>query len=110
MSRPSPSDRILRALAPCRLGASLAAAAGPVLDAGFPERGWWPLAFVGDRAGARRAQRPARRIGRCSSASSSALTFYLPHIEWAALFLGPVPWSALVDARWRSACALGARR
>ena len=35
------------------------------------------------------------------------VTFYFPHIEWAAVFLGPIPWSALsvLMALW---CGLGA--
>ena len=40
------------------------------------------------------------------SGSCSAASFYFVHIEWAAVFLGPVPWSALstLMALW---CGLG---
>ncbi|CAN5136664.1 apolipoprotein N-acyltransferase [soil metagenome] len=83
----------------------VAAGAGPVLDAAFPDRGWWPMAFVaialvlvaarGRRAGA------AFLVGLVFGAA-----FFFPHIEWAAVFLGPIPWSALAGlmALW---CGLG---
>lgn len=70
------------------------AASGPVLDAGFPDKGIWPLTFVGvslvlvsligRRAGS------ALLVGFIAGA-----TFYFTHIQWAALFLGPLPMSAL---------------
>lgn len=75
----------------------LVAAAGPVLDAAHPDRGWWPLAFLGIAA------HLVALIGR--SASSGALVgfvgmgaFYLLHIEWATVFLGPIPMLGLTLA------------
>ena len=72
----------------------VAAASGPVMDAAFPDRGVWPLAFaavamvlvslVGRRAGS------AFLVGFVAG-----LTFYLLHIEWASLFLGLLPMTAL---------------
>ena len=60
----------------------------------FPDKAIWPLAFVGvalvllsligRRAGS------ALLVGFIAGA-----TFYFTHIQWAALFLGPVPMSAL---------------
>ncbi|WP_348787646.1 apolipoprotein N-acyltransferase [Leifsonia sp. NPDC080035] len=83
-----------RAPLPLWLAVLLAAAAGPVLDAAFPDRDWWPLIFAGiamvllalrgRRAGA------AFLVGFVAGES-----FYLVHVAWTALYLGPVPWVAL---------------
>jgi apolipoprotein N-acyltransferase len=64
------------------------------MDAAFPDRGVWPLALpaiamvlvslVGRRAGS------AFLVGFVSG-----LSFYLLHIEWASLFLGLLPMTAL---------------
>jgi len=78
------------------LGAALvvALAAGPVLDAGFPDKGIWPLTFLGiglvlvTLIG--RTVASAALVGFVGGAS-----FYFTHIFWASLFLGPVPMSAL---------------
>lgn len=72
----------------------LAAGAGPVLDAGFPDKGIWPLAFVGAAliilALIGRSIGGALLVGFVGSVS-----FYLVHVSWTALYLGPVPWIAL---------------
>ncbi|MET1042891.1 MAG: apolipoprotein N-acyltransferase [Microbacteriaceae bacterium] len=81
---------------PLRLWLALviAAVAGPVLDAGFPGLGMWPLTFVGIAMVllAIRGQSAPRAllIGFVGGTS-----FYLIHVQWATLFLGPVPWAAL---------------
>ena len=72
----------------------VAAGSGPVMDAAFPDKGVWPLAFVavalvlitlvGRRAGS------AFLVGFVAG-----LAFYLVHIEWASLFLGLLPMTAL---------------
>ncbi|GHD46208.1 apolipoprotein N-acyltransferase [Mycetocola manganoxydans] len=72
----------------------VAAVAGPVLDAGFPDRGIWPLAFVGV------ALILVALIGRSAGGALltgfiAGLSFYLIHVSWTALYLGPVPWVAL---------------
>lgn len=72
----------------------LAAASGPVLDAGFPDRYWWPMTFVGI------AMVLVSLIGRRAGAGFvvglvAGASFYFVHIHWATLFLGLVPWSAL---------------
>jgi apolipoprotein N-acyltransferase len=79
---------------PLWLAVIVAAAAGPVLDAGFPDLGMWPLTFLGI------AMVLVALIGRRASAALlvgfiAGLSFYLVHIQWASLFLGPLPMSAL---------------
>ena len=76
------------------LAVILSLAAGPVLDAGFPDRGWWPLTFAGV------GMMLVALRGRSLLASFhlgflSGLSFFLIHISWATTFLGPVPWLAL---------------
>ena len=91
----------------------LAVAAGPVLDAAFPDRGWWPLAFVGVAMVLVAAQ--GRRAGSGFLVGLVfGTSFYLVHIPWMTEFLGPdevwivraVPWFALsgLMALW---CGLG---
>jgi apolipoprotein N-acyltransferase len=83
-----------RPLVPLWLALILAAASGPVMDDGFPDLGWWPLTFVGI------AVVLICLVGRRPGAALlvgfiSGMAFYLVHIEWASLFLGPVPMLAL---------------
>ncbi|MDJ1370142.1 apolipoprotein N-acyltransferase [Gulosibacter molinativorax] len=72
--------------------ASLAGAL--MLPLAFPDRGWWPLAFVGVALilWGVRGQKPgfASLLG-----FASGFAFYLAHVFWTSLFLGPVPWIAL---------------
>ncbi len=73
----------------------LAASGGIVLDASFPDRGWWPLAFVG--IGLILAALIGRRMAAAFLVGLvGGVAFYLVHIEWASSFLGPVPMVALV--------------
>lgn len=72
----------------------LAAASGPVTDAGFPDKGFWPLTFIGI------ALVLVSLIGRSSGAALlvgfvAGAAFYFTHIQWASLFLGLLPMSAL---------------
>jgi apolipoprotein N-acyltransferase len=72
----------------------LAAASGVVMDAGFPSLGWWPLTFVG--IGVFLVSVRGRRAGGAFlTGFIGGLVFYFVQISWAALFLGPVPLSAL---------------
>ncbi|QYH37179.1 apolipoprotein N-acyltransferase [Salinibacterium sp. M195] len=67
---------------------------GPILDAGFPDKSVWPLTFVGIAlvliAARGRSIRGSLLVGFLAGAA-----FYFTHIQWASLFLGPVPMSAL---------------
>jgi len=72
----------------------LAAGAGAILDAGFPDRSWWILAPVGV------ALMLLALIGRGPWTGLlvglvAGLSFWLIHISWLTLYLGPVPWLAL---------------
>ncbi len=72
----------------------LAAGAGAILDAGFPDRGWWILAPVGVilmlLALLGRGPWSGLLVGMVAG-----LSFWLIHISWLTLYLGPVPWLAL---------------
>ncbi|WP_432432626.1 apolipoprotein N-acyltransferase [Cryobacterium breve] len=72
----------------------LAAGAGAILDGGFPDRSWWVLAPLGVLlmfvALLGRRPAPALLVGMVAG-----LSFWLIHISWITLYLGPVPWLAL---------------
>jgi apolipoprotein N-acyltransferase len=84
---------LLRPLNPW-LALVVAALSGFALEASFPERGWWPMAFVGvilllwSLVG--RRPRTAFLIGFVSGAA-----FWGSLIHWLTLYLGPIPWLAL---------------
>ncbi|MDP9026980.1 MAG: apolipoprotein N-acyltransferase [Actinomycetota bacterium] len=72
----------------------VAAGAGPVMDAAFPSQGIWPLAFVAIALALLTLQ--GRRLGSAFLVGFVfGATFYFVDIQWAAVFLGPIPWSAL---------------
>jgi len=79
---------------PTWLAVIVALLAGPMMDAGFPDHDWWPLTFVGIAmllvALMGRTARSALSVG-----FATGLTFYLFHVSWTALYLGPIPWIAL---------------
>ncbi|PZQ91652.1 MAG: apolipoprotein N-acyltransferase [Leifsonia xyli] len=113
MSDAVPAPVTTRPFVPLWGAVLLAAAAGPVTDAAFPDLGWWPLAFVGVAMVLVAAQ--GRRAGSGFLVGFVfGLAFYLPLIPWMTEFLGPdelwivraVPWFALsaLMALW---CALG---
>jgi apolipoprotein N-acyltransferase len=83
-----------RASLPLWAAILIAAAAGPVMDAGFPDRDVWPLTFVG--IGLYLVAFRGRSFwGATLTGLIGGLSFYLVHIEWASLFLGPLPMVAL---------------
>ncbi|WP_241982380.1 apolipoprotein N-acyltransferase [Cryobacterium sp. HLT2-28] len=79
---------------PLQAAIMLAAATGGILDAGFPDRSWWVLAPLGV------ALMMVALLGRGPWAGLligmvAGLSFWLIHISWLTLYLGPVPWLAL---------------
>ena len=72
----------------------LVLAAGPIMDAGFPDRDWWPLTFVGI-AMMLWAFRGRRAGSAFLVGFVGGMSFYLFHIQWASEFLGLVPMLAL---------------
>jgi apolipoprotein N-acyltransferase len=79
---------------PLWVAAIVAVGAGPVLDAAFPDRGIWPLAFVGV------ALYLVSFLGRSVGGAIlvgvlGGLSFFLVHVEWTSLYLGALPWVAL---------------
>jgi apolipoprotein N-acyltransferase len=98
MSRPAvpgpPEPRPTDTSLPLWAALLVAAASGPVMDAGFPDRGIWPLTLVG--VGVVLIALIGRGVGGAALVGFVAgCSFYFTHISWAALFLGPLPMSAL---------------
>lgn len=101
-----PAQRTTPLPLPAALCASIAG--GVMLSWAFPDRGWWPVAFVAAALvligvrGARSGR--AAGLGFCAG-----FAFYLTHVNWAAFFLGPVPMLALVTvmAAWWALGHLG---
>ncbi|MEJ6489275.1 apolipoprotein N-acyltransferase [Leucobacter sp. USCH14] len=71
-----------------------AIAGGLMLDAATPSLSWWPLAFPGVAlvSAAVWQQRAWRGFGFGALAGAA---FWMPHISWLTLYLGPIPWAAL---------------
>ena len=79
---------------PLWLALPLAAMAGGILDLGFPDQNLWFLAPVGV------GLMLVALIGRgpwtgLLTGLVAGLSFWLIHISWLTLYLGPVPWLAL---------------
>ncbi|KAA9086753.1 apolipoprotein N-acyltransferase [Microbacterium radiodurans] len=83
-----------RPLIPLWLALVGALVGGAVLDAAFPDIGWWPLAFIGVAFSLvgliGRSAWGAVAVGAVFGAS-----FYFIHISWITRYLGPVPWFGL---------------
>ncbi|MGH1523127.1 apolipoprotein N-acyltransferase [Leifsonia sp. L25] len=72
----------------------LALSSGPILAAGFPGHDVWPLTFVG--IGMVLVAQRGRTAGSAFAVGWLAgEAFYLLHVSWTSLYLGPVPWIAL---------------
>ena len=67
---------------------------GLMLDVATPSLGWWPLAFAGVAfvSAAVWQQRAWWGFGLGALAGAA---FWMPHISWLTLYLGPIPWAAL---------------
>ena len=73
---------------------SAAAAAGVALDTAFPGVGWWPLAPVALACLflLLRAQKPSAGF---LVGGAFGLGFFVPHLAWSGIYVGPLPWLAL---------------
>jgi apolipoprotein N-acyltransferase len=72
----------------------LAAGGGFLTNTAFPDRGWWPMAFVGIAV----LFLALRREGAWWNALVGlvwGLAFFLPHLQWAQIATETVPWLAL---------------
>lgn len=86
--------RVPRPPLPLWMALLVAAGAGPVLAAAFPGLGIWPFAFVAIALALVTLQ--GRSLGSAFLVGFIfGATFYFVDIQWAAVFLGPIPWSAL---------------
>lgn len=75
--------------------AMLAAAAGGLLiDAAGPGISWWPLAFPGAVLVLLSVWQQRVSIS-CAAGMVAGAAFWLPHISWLTLYLGPIPWLGL---------------
>lgn len=85
-------------VAPFPVAVALAVFAGWVLDLGFPDRDWWPLALVGAALlmASIRGLSPAKAL---LVGAVGGFTFYGIHIWWLTVYLGLVPWLALTLAQ-----------
>ncbi|MBN9613230.1 MAG: apolipoprotein N-acyltransferase, partial [Actinobacteria bacterium] len=90
--RHSAEPRLLRL--PGLLALLVAALGGFALDAATPSLGWWPMGLLGAVLvfAALWHQRPG--LGAVIGAVAGA-AFWMPHISWLTLYLGPVPWLGL---------------
>ena len=75
-----------------RLGAALAG--GMLLACAYPGYGLWWLAIPSTMLICAAIRGATMRTGAAAGAVAGA-AFYLPHISWSQLFLGPLPWLAL---------------
>ena len=81
-------------LLPLWLAVLTAAAGGAIIDAGSPDKLWWPVAFVG--IGLVLWALISQRLGRAFMLGLVAgFSFWGVHIFWLTLYLGPIPWLAL---------------
>ncbi|MGP3536768.1 apolipoprotein N-acyltransferase [Microbacterium sp. RD1] len=83
-----------RPLLPLWAAVLAAVVGGVVLDAAFPDIGWWPLAFVAV------AFALVSLIGRSIGGAflvglAFGVAFWFVHVSWTTRYLGVVPWFAL---------------
>lgn len=80
--------------------------AGLLLDLGFPGVGWWPLVplalalFLVALAG--RSVRVGAALGL-----GFGLAFFVPHLSWSGIYVGPLPWLALAALQALYVAAFG---
>lgn len=76
------------------LALPFAAAGGYALDVATPSINWWPAALLGAVLIIAALWQQRWRVGLFVGLVAGA-AFWMPHIYWLTLYLGPVPWLAL---------------
>lgn len=71
-----------------------AAAGGYLLDVASPDLAWWPAAFAGAALILASVWQQRWALGLLAGFVAGA-AFWMPHISWLTLYLGPVPWLGL---------------
>jgi apolipoprotein N-acyltransferase len=71
-----------------------AAAGGFLLDVASPDLAWWWAAFPGAVLILAAVWQQRWGIGLAAGAAAGA-AFWMPHISWLTLYLGPIPWLGL---------------
>ena len=88
------SPRDIRGVLPFPVAIALVVLAGWILDMGFPDLDWWPLALVG--AGLMMMSVRGMSFPRALLLGAiGGLSFYGIHIWWLTVYLGLVPWIGL---------------
>ncbi|MFB2583810.1 apolipoprotein N-acyltransferase [Herbiconiux liukaitaii] len=88
------SEPFVRPVLPLWLALVAAVGAGIAFDAGFPDKGWWPLTLLG--TGIVLVSLIGRRWGGALLVGLVAgASFWGTHIFWLTLYLGPLPWIGL---------------
>ncbi len=82
-------------------------ASGLAMAAAFPDLGWWPLAFV-SIGGLWWALRDTGAWGGLGLGWLYGVAFFAPHVWWAYIATGVVPWAALSIAEGLAWGLLGA--
>src|SRR5690606_23923647 len=71
-----------------------AAAGGYLLDVASPDVSWWPASLLGTLLILAAVWQQRAGLSALAGAAAGA-AFWLPHISWLTLYLGPVPWLGL---------------
>ena len=75
----------------------VAALGGWTFDLANPGLGWWPLAFPALALVIASAWQQRAGVAALAGLAAGA-AFWMPHISWLTLYLGPIPWLGLSGA------------
>lgn len=76
---------------------ALAVLGGLVTETAFPDRGWWFMAILGVALFAIALERTESLRSSMAVGTLWGLGFFLPHVWWAQVAVGPVPWVGLAS-------------